>query len=108
MFKFFSRPNITMDDMRKISSVDKYVLENDLDQEVLEQTEIHVKYSGYIQKEKNNADKLNRLEGIKIPDNFNYDEMKSISFEAREKLKEIRPSTLRSEEHTSELQSRGN
>lgn len=94
MFKFFSRPNITMDDMRKISSVDKYVLENDLDQEVLEQTEIHVKYSGYIQKEKNNADKLNRLEGIKIPDNFNYDEMKSISFEAREKLKEIRPSTL--------------
>ena len=94
MFKFFSRPNITMDDMRRISSVDEYIVSNELDQEVLEQTEIHVKYSGYIQKEKNNADKLNRLEGIKIPDNFNYDGMKSISFEAREKLKEIRPSTL--------------
>lgn len=94
MFKFFSRPNITMDDMRKIAAVDEYIIEHDLDQEVLEQTEIHVKYSGYIEKEKNNADKLNRLEGIKIPENFNYDGMKSISFEAREKLKEIRPSTL--------------
>lgn len=94
MFKFFSRPNITMDDMRKIATVDEYIIEHDLDQEVLEQTEIHVKYSGYIEKEKNNADKLNRLEGIKIPENFNYDGMKSISFEAREKLKEIRPSTL--------------
>lgn len=94
MFKFFSRPNITMDDMRKISSVEEYVSEHNFDQEVLEQTEIHVKYSGYIDKEKNNADKLNRLEGIKIPENFNYDGMKSISFEAREKLKSIRPTTL--------------
>lgn len=94
MFKFFSRPNITMDDMRRIPSVEAYVSEHDFDQEVLEQTEIHVKYSGYIEKEKNNADKLNRLEGIKIPHNFNYDGMKSISFEAREKLKDIRPTTL--------------
>ena len=94
MFKFFSRPNITMDDMRRIPSVEAYVSEHDFDQEVLEQTEIHVKYSGYIEKEKNNADKLNRLEGIKIPQNFNYDGMKSISFEAREKLKDIRPTTL--------------
>ena len=94
MFKFFSRPNITMDDMRTIPSVEAYVSEHDFDQEVLEQTEIHVKYSGYIEKEKNNADKLNRLEGIKIPHNFNYDGMKAISFEAREKLKDIRPTTL--------------
>lgn len=94
MFKFFSRPNITMDDMRKIPSVEEYISEHNFNQEVLEQTEIHVKYSGYIEKEKNNADKLNRLEGIKIPPNFNYDGMKSISFEAREKLKDIRPSTL--------------
>lgn len=94
MFKFFSRPNITMDDMRNIDSVDTYIREHNLDQEVLEQTEIHVKYSGYIAKEKNNADKLNRLEGIRIPDAFNYDAMKSISYEAREKLKNIRPATL--------------
>lgn len=94
MFKFFSRPNISMDDMRNIESVDAYVKEHNLDQEVLEQTEIHVKYSGYIAKEKNNADKLNRLEGIRIPDKFDYDAMKSISYEAREKLKNIRPTTL--------------
>lgn len=94
MFKFFSRPNITMEDMREISSVDAYVREHNLDQEVLDQTEIHVKYSGYINKEKNNADKLNRLEGIRIPKDFNYDALKSISYEAREKLKNIQPATL--------------
>lgn len=94
MFKFFSRPNISMEDMRNIDSVDKYIREHNLDIEVMEQTEIHVKYSGYIAKEKNNADKLNRLEGIRIPKNFDYDAMKSISFEASEKLKNIRPATL--------------
>lgn len=94
MFKFFSRPNISMEDMRKIDSVAAYIDAHNLGQEVLEQTEIHVKYSGYIAKEKNNADKLNRLEGIRIPDGFDYDAMKSISFEAREKLKDIRPTTL--------------
>lgn len=83
-----------MEDMRTIEQVDKFIQENNFDEEILEQTEIQVKYSGYINKEKNNADKLNRLEGIRIPKDFNYDGMKSISFEAREKLKNIRPETL--------------
>lgn len=94
MFKIFARPNITLEDLRKIDSVKKYIEENNLDTEVLEQTEIQVKYSGYIDKEKNNADKLNRLEEIKIPEQFNYDNLKSLSFEAKEKLKKIRPTTL--------------
>ena len=94
MFKLFSRPNITMEDMRKIDSVETYISENELDHEVLEQTEIQVKYGGYIQKEKNNADKLNRLEGIKIPENFDYSKLKSLSYEAREKLTNIRPATV--------------
>ncbi|MCH2489890.1 MAG: tRNA uridine-5-carboxymethylaminomethyl(34) synthesis enzyme MnmG [Flavobacteriales bacterium] len=94
MFKLFSRPNITMEDMRKIDSVETYISENELDHEVLEQTEIQVKYAGYIQKEKNNADKLNRLEGIKIPENFDYSKLKSLSYEAREKLTNIRPATV--------------
>ena len=94
MFKFFSRPNISMDDMRSIDKVDEFIIENKFDKEILDQSEIYVKYSGYINKEKNNADKLNRLEGIKIPKDFNYDGMKSLSFEAREKLKNIRPETL--------------
>jgi tRNA uridine 5-carboxymethylaminomethyl modification enzyme len=53
-----------------------------------------VKYSGYIEKEKNNAEKLTRLEGIKIPKNFDYSKLKSLSFEAREKLSKIQPTTI--------------
>lgn len=94
MYKFFSRPKITMDDMRKISEVENYIQENDLDYETLEQTEIQVKYAGYIEKEKNNADKLNRLEGIVIPESFDYSKLKSLSHEAREKLTKIRPRTV--------------
>ncbi len=94
MYKFFSRPNIAMDDMRKIQEVEKYIQDNDLDYESLEQTEIQIKYAGYIEKEKNNADKLNRLEGIIIPENFDYAKLKSLSHEAREKLSKIQPRTV--------------
>ena len=94
MFKVFSRPNITMDDMRKIDAVEKFVIENDLDYDVLQQAEIQVKYAGYINKEKNNADKLNRLEGLKIPKGFDYFKLKSLSYEAREKLTAIQPVTV--------------
>jgi tRNA uridine 5-carboxymethylaminomethyl modification enzyme len=94
MFKMFSRPEITMEDMRRIPSVSAFITENDLDIEVLQQAEIQIKYAGYIEKEKNNADKLNRLEGIKIPERFDYSKLKSLSFEAREKLKAIQPATV--------------
>ena len=94
LFKIFARPNISMEDMRKIETVDAYVLEHDLDKEIIEQTEIQVKYSGYIDKEKNNADKLNRLENLKIPTNFDYAVCKSMSIEARQKLEKIRPITI--------------
>lgn len=94
MFKMFSRPEITMEDMKSIASVSEFISTNNLDTEVLQQAEIQVKYSGYIEKEKNNADKLNRLEGIKIPKSFDYSKLKSLSFEAREKLKAIQPATV--------------
>lgn len=94
MFKLFSRPNITMNDMRKIESVDEFIRENDLDREILEQTEIQIKYSGYIRKERNNADKLHRLEGVKIPKNFDYTKLRSLSYEAIEKLTAIKPITI--------------
>src|SRR5690606_33727321 len=94
MFKIFSRPNITIDDMRKFDAVETYVQEHNLDNEVIEQAEIQVKYSGYISKEKNNADKLSRLEYVKIPDDFDYSQLRSISFEGREKLKRIKPITI--------------
>ncbi|WP_166959938.1 tRNA uridine-5-carboxymethylaminomethyl(34) synthesis enzyme MnmG [Yeosuana marina] len=94
MFKIFSRPNITIDDVRKFEAVEEYIQENNLDNEVIEQAEIQVKYSGYISKEKNNADKLSRLEYVKIPANFDYSQIKSMSYEAREKLKKIQPTTV--------------
>ncbi|MBW2937267.1 tRNA uridine-5-carboxymethylaminomethyl(34) synthesis enzyme MnmG [Aureisphaera sp. CAU 1614] len=94
LFKFFSRPNITMDDMRKIQEVNEFAASNELTHEILEQTEIQIKYAGYIEKEKNNADKLNRLEGIKIPSSFDYSKLKSLSYEAVEKLTKIKPTTV--------------
>ncbi|WP_271392825.1 tRNA uridine-5-carboxymethylaminomethyl(34) synthesis enzyme MnmG [Aequorivita sinensis] len=94
MFKFFSRPEITMEDMKQIESVKEFIQENELDSEMIQQAEIQVKYSGYIAKEKNNADKLNRLEGLKIPESFDYSKLKSLSYEAREKLTKIRPATV--------------
>lgn len=94
MFKFFSRPEVTMEDMKTIPSVAEYIEQNDLDSEIIQQAEVQVKYAGYIEKEKNNADKLNRLEGLKIPETFDYSKLKSLSFEAREKLSKIRPVTV--------------
>lgn len=94
MYRAFSRPKVTMEHMLKLESVSDFVQKNGLNREVLEQTEVQVKYSGYIAKEKVNADKLHRLENIKIPDNFDYSKLKSLSFEAREKLETIRPVTI--------------
>ena len=55
---------------------------------------MHVKYSGYINKEKNQADKLNRLENVVIPENFDFGKVKSLSIEARQKLARIKPRTI--------------
>jgi len=94
MFKIFSRPQIDLEDMLKLDKVQAYVAENDLDQEILEQAEIQVKYSGYIEKERNNANKLTRLEDVKIPEFFDYYKIKSMSIEAKQKLTNIRPVTI--------------
>ena len=94
MFKIFSRPQIDLEDFLKFSKVKDYVEANDLDREILEQAEIQVKYSGYIEKERNNADKLLRLEDVKIPENFDYNKIKSMSIEAKQKLSKIRPVTI--------------
>ncbi len=94
MFKIAARPQLNFDDVRKFPGVEEFMERNQIDQEIAEQTEIHVKYSGYIEKERNSADKLQRLENIKIPSNFDYQKVKSISFEAREKLTKIQPATI--------------
>ena len=94
MFKMFSRPQIDLEDMMKLDKVNDYIAANDIDLEILEQAEIQVKYSGYIEKERNNANKLLRLEDLKIPDDFDYNNIKSMSIEAKQKLSKIRPVTI--------------
>ncbi|MFC4633751.1 tRNA uridine-5-carboxymethylaminomethyl(34) synthesis enzyme MnmG [Dokdonia ponticola] len=94
MFKVFSRPQIHLDDIKKFKKVAAYIEDNAIEKDVLEQAEIKVKYAGYIEKEKANADKLSRLENIKIPANFDYSKLKSLSYEAKEKLEKIRPVTI--------------
>ena len=92
--KIYARPNITSADILKLSKVSSYVKENSLSEDIIEQVEIQVKYFGYIEKEKLNAEKLQNLENISIPSKFNYNKLKSLSSEARAKLEEIRPKTL--------------
>ena len=94
MYKVFSRPQLELSDIVKFEKVQAYISENDLDNEVIEQAEIQVKYAGYIEKEKNHADKVNRLEDVIIPTHFDFDKIKSISIEARQKLNKIKPTTI--------------
>jgi len=92
--KLLSRPNVSLQDMKSLAPVSAYFDKHEVSDEVLEQVEVTIKYSGYIDKERANADKLTRLEHVKIPDEFDYKELKSLSFEAREKLSAIKPSTV--------------
>lgn len=94
MYKVFSRPQLELSDIVKFEKVQAYISENDLENEVIEQAEIQVKYAGYIEKEKNHADKVNRLEDVIIPNHFDFDKIKSISIEARQKLNKIKPTTI--------------
>ena len=92
--KILSRPNIFLDDLKKCESISSFIDSNNFSKEVQDQAEIQIKYSGYIEKEKANADKLNRLESVKIPKDFDYNKLKSISAEALEKLIKIKPETI--------------
>src|SRR5699024_6831944 len=94
LFKILKRPHISIKDLTRIDAVNAFIDQENLDAEEVIQAEIQIKYAGYIEKEKQNADKLNRLEGLKIPRGFEYDKLSSMSMEARLKLKEIQPKTV--------------
>ncbi|RBW59502.1 tRNA uridine-5-carboxymethylaminomethyl(34) synthesis enzyme MnmG [Tenacibaculum sp. E3R01] len=94
LYKIASRPQLNFNDLKKVTKLASFINENNIDNEIIEQVEIDLKYSGYIEKEKNNADKLNRLENVPIPSNFNYSKVKSLSYEAREKLSKIQPTSI--------------
>ena len=87
-----SRPNIGLCDVIDNSfKLRNYIKENSISKDAIEQVEIDIKYSGYINREKENADKLKRLEYVKIPDDINYFKFSSLSNESKEKLNEIKP-----------------
>jgi tRNA uridine 5-carboxymethylaminomethyl modification enzyme len=92
--KLLSRPNIKRQDLLRFQNVTAFLEEKNIDDSILEQAEIEIKYAGYIEKEKRTADKLKRLENIKIPRAFDYDRLASLSHEAKEKLNKIQPTTL--------------
>ncbi|CAA0210130.1 tRNA uridine 5-carboxymethylaminomethyl modification enzyme [Tenacibaculum maritimum] len=94
LFKIASRPQLSFIDFKHIKKLASFLQEKNIDNEIVEQVEIYLKYSGYIEKEKNNADKLNRLENVPIPATFDYSKVKSLSYEAREKLSKIQPTSI--------------
>lgn len=89
--KILLRPEINLSDIQKIP---QFNIIQSFDTEAIQRAEINIKYSTYIEREQEQADKLIRLENIKIPDNFDYSKLQSMSMEAREKLKKIQPSTI--------------
>ena len=90
--KILSRPQLSLSNLFKVNKIHLYL--KNYNAETLEQAEILTKYSNYIKKEKEQADKLGKLEGLKIKEDFDYHKMKSISSEAREKLSNIKPKTI--------------
>ena len=90
LVQLVSRPNLSLKDFEHLDFFKHGAWSSD----VTEQAEILIKYEGYIEREKENADKLNRLEGLKIPDHFDYDGLLSLSAEAKQKLKRTAPTTI--------------
>ena len=96
IFDLIARPQINMANLSEISSQLKELLDAapNRKEEITEAAEIKMKYKGYIEREKIIADKMHRLEDIKIRGRFKYSEMQQLSTEARQKLEKINPETL--------------
>ena len=86
-YDLLKRPEITMETVKKY-------LELEFENEVINQVEIEIKYEGYIKKALKEAEKLVNLENKKIPEDINYDDIHNIASEAKQKLKEVRPTTI--------------
>ena len=89
---YLTRPNMTLDKLDEIQAIKD--ITSAYKKEVREQAEINIKYKGYIEKEKENVAKLNRLETFKIPEDFDYSKIASLSTEARQKMTKVRPVTI--------------
>ena len=90
-----SRPNINFNDLKNGSTkLSEFINENNINKLEEEQVEINIKYGGYLKREKDNVEKSKRLEDVKIPDDFEFHKLHSISSEAKEKLSSINPKTI--------------
>ena len=87
------RPQVTIQCLAEVVPELKARMDG-LSEEIIESCEIQIKYAGYIKREQNEAAKLQRLDQIRIPDGFNYEEVQSLSTEARQKLSRIRPKSI--------------
>ena len=94
LYTFLSRPQINHKDLLVSKELKLFLKDYNISDESIEQAEIEVKYGGYLSKEAESAKRLNKLEGVKIPDDFNYTKLHSISTEAKEKLSEIKPNSI--------------
>ena len=95
LYDIVLRSNVTIKTLAEVSpKLRRFIDENSLSAEVIEQAEIQIKYRGYVERERYFAEKMHRLESIAIPENFDYDSMQSLTIEARQKLNRIRPTTI--------------
>ncbi len=90
--QILTRPNMTLEKLEAVESINDFI--SQYNDEVREQAEVNIKYRGYIEKEKENVAKLNRLENIKIPEDFDFTKLSSLSAEAKQKMTRVRPKTI--------------
>jgi len=89
------RPQVSINDLlTSVDDLNTFVGQLNIDEEILELAEIRIKYEGYINKEKDLADKMGKIDEIPLKPDFDYQSLNSLSYEAREKLTKIKPKTL--------------
>lgn len=95
LYDILMRNNITFESLQRVlPKLKKFIADNEMNAEIIEEAEIQIKYKGYIEREKFIAEKLRRLENITIPGDFDFHSMNSLTIEARQKLSRIRPTTI--------------
>ena len=95
LYDILMRNNVTFESLSEaLPKLRKFISDNNISAEGIEEAEIQIKYKGYIEREKFIAEKLHRLENIRIPEDFDFHSMNSLTIEARQKLTRIRPATI--------------
>ncbi|WP_418982388.1 tRNA uridine-5-carboxymethylaminomethyl(34) synthesis enzyme MnmG [Alistipes sp.] len=95
LYDILMRNDVTFENLQKVlPRLAEFIRVNEMNDEVIEEAEIQIKYKGYIERENFIAEKLHRLENIRIPSDFDYNSMNALTIEARQKLSRIRPETI--------------